>query len=133
MKQSTKTELIKILHDVEVTTGAKHGKLISEVEAIKIDVEPEKLKDVEIFDAIEQVTGITPFRLIMKSNVRRYVDARHMASAIMIQSGMTQQAISKILNRSRVTIHHSKTVHPNLMRDLEYRETFLKISGLIKN
>jgi hypothetical protein len=135
MTQSTKTELIKILHDVEVTTGAKYTKLIGEVERIKVEPEyKQEAADMKIFDAVEQVTGINAIRLISKNRIRKYSDARAMVTFLLRDYGFTFVEIGMILNRHYTSAIHLNTVHQAMVyQDYNYRETFQKISGLIKS
>ena len=133
MTKATKTELIKILHDVEITTGAKYGKLISEVEAIK--VEPEYSRedaDMKIFDAVEQVTGINAIRLISKNRIRKYSDARAMVVFLLREYGFTFVEIGMILNRHYTSAIHLSTVHNTMVNQYgNYRETFNAIAALV--
>ena len=135
MNQATKTELIKILHDVEVTTGAKYTKLIGEVERIKVEPEYQReAADMKIFDAVEQVTGINAIRLISKNRIRKYSDTRAMVVFLLRDYGFTFVEIGLILNRHYTSAIHLSTVHNAMVnQDKEYRETFTKISDLIKN
>ena len=134
MTQATKTELIKILHDVEVTTGAKLGKHIAEIEAIYTAPNIDEDADMKVFNAVEQVTGINAIRLIAKSRIRKYSDTRAMVVTILREYGFTFMEIGKILNRHYTSIIHLSTVHIAMVnQDKEYRETFTKICSLIKN
>jgi chromosomal replication initiation ATPase DnaA len=133
MTQATKTELIKILHDVEVTTGAKYTKLIGEVERIKVEPEYQREDaDMKIFDAVEKVTGINAIRLISKNRIRKYSDTRAMVVFLLRDYGFTFVEIGMILNRHYTSAIHLNTVHNTMVNQYgNYRETFNSIAALV--
>ena len=133
MNQETKTELIKILHDVEVTTGAKYTKLIGEVERIKVEPEYQREDaDMKIFDAVEKVTGINAIRLISKNRIRKYSDTRAMVVFLLRDYGFTFVEIGMILNRHYTSAIHLNTVHNTMVNQYgNYRETFNSIAALV--
>jgi hypothetical protein len=133
MTQESKTALIMILNDWEIETGADLRKLITDVEAIKVEpVYPREDADMKIFDAVEKVTGINAIRLISKCRIRKYSDIRAMVVFFLREYGFTFVEIGMILNRHYTSAIHLSTVHNALVnRDKEYRETFNSIAALI--
>jgi len=133
MTQESKTQLITILHNLEIQTGADLGKLITDVEAIKVEPKYQREDaDMKIFDAVEKVTGIHAIRLISKSRIRKYSDTRAMVVYFLREYGFTFVEIGMILNRHYTSAIHLSTVHNALVnRDVEYRETFNSIAALI--
>ncbi len=122
-----------ILNDWEIETGADLRKLITDVEAIKVEpVYPREDADMKIFDAVEKVTGINAIRLISKCRIRKYSDIRAMVVFFLREYGFTFVEIGMILNRHYTSAIHLSTVHNALVnRDKEYRETFNSIAALI--
>jgi hypothetical protein len=133
MTQESKTQLIKILHNLEIKTGADLRKLIGEVERIKVEPEYQREDaDMKIFDAVEKVTGINAIRLISKCRIRKYSDIRAMVVFFLRDYGFTFVEIGMILNRHYTSAIHLSTVHNAVVnRDKEYRETFNSIAALI--
>jgi chromosomal replication initiation ATPase DnaA len=133
MTQESKTQLIKILHNLEIETGADLRKLITDVEAIKVEPEYQREDaDMKIFDAVEKVTGINAIRLISKNRTQKYSDTRAMIVFLSRDYGFTFMEIGMILNRHYTTAIHLHTVHNVMVKqDKEYSETFNSIAALI--
>lgn len=133
MTQESKTQLVTILHNLEIEIGANLRKLIQEVEAIKVEpIYSREDVDMKIFDAVEKVTGINAIRLISKNRIRKYSDTRAMVVFFFRDYGFTFMEIGMILNRHYSTGIHLNTVHNVMVKqDKEYRETFNQIAALI--
>jgi chromosomal replication initiation ATPase DnaA len=133
MTRETKTDLLTILQDLHDMIGADRPKLqvlINEVAAIGAKKNP---KD-SIFDVIELTTGISKTQLKLKSRNRDRVNARFMAAAMFQKINCNDAEIGELIGRDRTSAIYSIKMHETLFStDKKYRETFLKISGLIKN
>tara|TARA_R110002050_G_C8729085_1_gene497079 strand:- start:233 stop:697 length:465 start_codon:yes stop_codon:yes gene_type:complete len=99
------------------------------------DLNPHMQETVEsVYRMIEEITGVSKARLLMKCSRRTTVDARKiLVNILRNHTKLTLYALAKELNKDHGTIMHYEKLHRNHMHEAEYRRMYSAVSGMYAN
>ena len=99
------------------------------------DLNPHMQETVEsVYRMIEEITGVSKARLIMKCSRRTTVDARKiLVNLLRNYTKITLYAMAKELDKDHGTIMHYEKLHSTHMYEAEYRRMYSAVAGMYAN
>ena len=99
------------------------------------DLNPHMKKTVEsVYRMIEEITGVSKTRILMKCSRRTTVDARKiLVNILRNHTKLTLYALAKELNKDHGTIMHYEKLHRIHMGEAEYRRMYSAVAGMYAN
>ena len=87
-----------------------------------------------VYRMIEEITGVSKARLIMKCSRRTTVNARKiLVNLLRNYTKITLYAMARELNKDHGTMMHYEKLHSTHMHEAEYRRMYSAVAGMYAN